>query len=415
MNKSERDKFDDIVSSKLLDYEINAEPSDWDAIAGRLPSRNNVVLMYWRRYAAAAVVVFALMSGAYFLLQRDDTGNVVENTAVSEENNAGNSSLLAENATEETATQSAQTAAKPVKPTKTAQTTISVNAADIAENEPLIDEQPETPSLAENNAPVHNAEQTDNEITILSETSLNADTPLLAEASPTHKQRRWSFGAGGGSYSVGNTSADAGVMSMDYMSEAMIGPKEMADDANLQYVTSHRNAVIKQNVRHHRPLSLGVGVGYALNNRWTLQSGLVYTLLRSEWDELSITTGKALQQLHFVGIPLGVNYKIAEWNRFRVYAAAGAMADINVAGNIRTKYYDETGINIDTKTENVRINKPQLSVNGRVGVSYPLFRFVSAYAESGAEYYFQTKNSVETIRSDKPFQLSLQAGIRLGF
>jgi hypothetical protein len=65
--------------------------------------------------------------------------------------------------------------------------------------------------------------------------------------------------------------------------------------------------------------------------------------------------------------------------------------------------------------EPVRMKELQWSVNARIGATYPVFKFVNAYIEGGANYYFDNHSSIETIRSDKPFHVSLQAGLRFGF
>jgi opacity protein-like surface antigen len=173
--------------------------------------------------------------------------------------------------------------------------------------------------------------------------------------------------------------------------------------------------ISKVDMSHKQPLSLGLGVGYALNNRWSVQSGLVYSLLISEWKTALDYPDKYKQQLHFVGIPLGMNYKIAEWHRLRFYASAGGMAEWNVGGNIKSRYYYFEDDAYRTEKESIRMKEMQWSVNGRVGASYPVVRFVNAYIEGGANYYFKNNSSIETIRSDKPFHVSLQAGLRFGF
>jgi hypothetical protein len=44
-----------------------------------------------------------------------------------------------------------------------------------------------------------------------------------------------------------------------------------------------------------------------------------------------------------------------------------------------------------------------------------LCRFLSLYAEAGVDYYIDNGSSIETIRSEKPFNVNLQAGFRFGF
>ena len=91
------------------------------------------------------------------------------------------------------------------------------------------------------------------------------------------------------------------------------------------------------------------------------------------------------------------------------------MAEWNVSGNIKTdSYFLEEKATL-TEKEPVRMKEMQYSVNARAGAIYPIIKFINAYVEGGANYYFDNKSSIETIRSSKPFHVSLQAGLRFGF
>jgi hypothetical protein len=179
--------------------------------------------------------------------------------------------------------------------------------------------------------------------------------------------------------------------------------------------TLRAESIPKINMKHKQPISFGIGVGYALSHRWTLQSGLVYTLLSSEWETDLGFQGKSKQQLHFVGIPLGINFRIAEWNKFRLYTGVGGMAEWNLGGHIKTNYYFIEDATFKMEKESIRMKEMQWSVHANVGVIYPVIKFLNAYVEGGANYYFDNKSLIETIRSDKPFHVSLHAGLRLGF
>jgi len=173
------------------------------------------------------------------------------------------------------------------------------------------------------------------------------------------------------------------------------------------------SADTKWTYKHKVPISTGLGISYFLNNRFTLQSGLVYTLLRSEGSFSNEDHNVKLKQtLHFIGVPVEVSYKIADWKKARFYVSAGGMGELNFSG-YHKKFIDDQ---LFTK-ESIRIKEPLWSLNAHAGVSYPLWRFINIYAETGASYYFDYKSSkeIETIRSEKPFFVSLQAGIRFGF
>ena len=111
---------------------------------------------------------------------------------------------------------------------------------------------------------------------------------------------------------------------------------------------------------------------------------------------------------------MSLSYKIAEWIRFQVYAAAGVMTEVNVSGKLVTKKYMHKEL-YEKESEHIRMKEWMWSVNARAGASYPLLRFLSVYAEVGAGYYFDNGSDIETIRSEKPFKVNLQACFRVGF
>ena len=111
---------------------------------------------------------------------------------------------------------------------------------------------------------------------------------------------------------------------------------------------------------------------------------------------------------------MSLNYAIASWQNLQWYASAGAMAEMNVAGKLDAKLYKGEDI-LTHEKERIRMKEILWSVNAKTGVSYPLVRFLSVYAEVGVGYYFDNGSAIETIRSEKPFDVNLQAGFRLGF
>ena len=90
------------------------------------------------------------------------------------------------------------------------------------------------------------------------------------------------------------------------------------------------------------------------------------------------------------------------------------MVEINVAGKQRVNILVDDVV-IGNKTNHIRMKKLLWSENTRIGASYPLHRFINIYAEAGINYYFDNGSDIETIRSEKPFNVNLQAGFRFGF
>jgi opacity protein-like surface antigen len=386
----ERENWENIVRSKLENFEADTIPEDWAAIADRLPEtrKADMPLRRWH-YAAAAVALLFALSGGYFFLHRPVNKPAVANVPETSIPNA--TSLPADTPALHAEKTVAQLPASKPAPAANKQQTITPR-------EPSLRTEATTAEL-----PAREMLRTPPP----SRNKMEAYT-LIADAKPApgkkNARRRWGIGMGGGGYAIGTNGAEPlPLFNRGY--NTLI---------NAESVTSLRSEEKKQDISHKLPVSFGLGVGYALNDRWSLQSGLNYTMLSSEWMIYRKYQEKSRQRLHFIGLPIGLSYKIAEWNRFHFYASAGMMTEWNVSGHIRTDYYHDLS-KVQTETQSLRMKEWQWSVNARAGVSYPLIRYVNAFAEGGANYYFNNGSSIETIRSDKPFYISLQAGIRLGF
>ena len=170
----------------------------------------------------------------------------------------------------------------------------------------------------------------------------------------------------------------------------------------------------KTDIHHKTPIGLGLSVSKQLSERFFLLMGLNYSYLRSSWSTNGTYHTETDQRLHFIGLPLSVAYRIAQWDRLSLYATAGGMAEVNVAGKQHIELFSDD-ISIMKQTEHVRMKEWLWSVNGKIGLSYPVVRFVSAFAEVGASYYFDNGSAIETIHSEKPFNVSFNVGLRFGF
>lgn len=408
---SKQKKWESIVRSKLENFEVDTHPEDWNAILDRLPDSKQVRLFRILPYAAAVVAGLMIVSLGYFFFNPEEEKPVIadrvetemrpEINDISSFNKEDAMALSAEKKNEE------RTGLKNVSRGKEQiQTKNSVIRQTTAFKNRIVTEELKQEKIQ---LPVNG--QVDQDLLALHLDRYDYQTtPDDNAASVDVKKtpgKRWGIGMGGGSYSVGT---DGGAM------PTFLYPSNLLS-LDSEFFKTSANVKNKQNVVHKRPVSFGIGIGYALDDRWSLQSGLSYTMLASEWWFIDNYQGVSKQKLHFLGIPLGVSYKIAEWKKIRLYASAGGMTEWNMSGTIKTDFYSDSQLNdkLMSKKESVRMSEWQWSVNGKLGVSYPLFKFVNAFAEGGANYYFDTGSSVETIRTDKPFHVSLQAGIRFGF
>ena len=401
-----RDKWDEAIQAKLFDHEVEPMPEDWEAIASRLPEERPVTWPFAFRYwSAAAAAVLALVLGGLYLFDQDpETVRLAEEMSQIETDR----SII-------------PTPATPA-PSIAAPATRAVNAW-VAQATPTrsfrahaqqpIERITEKESAAKIAAvePSHREDaQREEEVITESVASQQPRTKATDTTQPTHqpaKQRKWSFGMGAGNLSVGTSQ-----LVPHYVTNSAALRSESLMSMNTWGAT--QEASPKTDIQHHTPINFGISVSRQLSNRFYLQTGLNYSYLRSEWATNGTYHIETDQRLHFLGLPLSIAYRIAEWNRFLFYASAGGMAEVNVAGKRQSQLFSDE-ISIVKQTEHIRMKEWLWSVNGKVGVSYPIVRFVSAFGEVSANYYFDNGSTIETIHSEKPFTIGFNMGFRLGF
>lgn len=159
--------------------------------------------------------------------------------------------------------------------------------------------------------------------------------------------------------------------------------------------------------KHHmRPFSLGLSVGYALTERFSLLTGVVFTEAVSDFSyTVDMKQSTDRQTLRYIGIPLTASYKLLNSNRFSIYAKAGGQIDFNVSATLDE---GEQKVSIDH-------DKPQFSLDAALGAEYEVFPHIGVYAEPGVRYYFNNGSSVENYFKEHPTAFNVELGVRVKF
>lgn len=174
----------------------------------------------------------------------------------------------------------------------------------------------------------------------------------------------------------------------------------------------------KVKMEHHQPITFGIAVNKRINDKISIESGITYTYLSSriKSDENAEIQQKEMQYLHYLGIPLTVNYTFAEWRKFRFYTSLGGMLQKDFYGRIKSRMSID-GL-LETETENekkISQKNPQFSATATLGASYPIYDKLRVYSNFGGAYYFDAKNEHETIYSDKKWLFNLNLGLKFEF
>lgn len=185
------------------------------------------------------------------------------------------------------------------------------------------------------------------------------------------------------------------------------------DSISLMQIAQNNSGRIIENQKHHAPIVIGLSLSKQLNQRWSLETGLQYTLLRSEF-----TTGEASriqdnQKLHYIGIPLRLSYRFWNHKRFSGYATAGMQVDIPVRGTRQSILATDS---IPHKLNSQPVHAPwQWSVNTSIGVQYRLTPHTGIYLEPTINYYIPDGSQLRTIRKEHPFTFTIPVGFRISW
>jgi hypothetical protein len=214
--------------------------------------------------------------------------------------------------------------------------------------------------------------------------------------------------------SLGGVNSDASGSYRDYshgtMAEPMPGviPDPTAGGIyGEEYLLASYKAIQRNqqgNAKHHAPVSVGLQVAFGIAPRLSLSTGLVYTRTSSDFYPYAPSSSYNVHQvLHYVGIPVGLNYEFWQSGGFHAYVMAGAEADYNVKNDT-----EEEGV----KKENAKRDRVQFSGKASLGAQYDITPKVGLYIEPGAKYYFDNGSHVENTFKDKKLNFNLQFGLR---
>lgn len=218
------------------------------------------------------------------------------------------------------------------------------------------------------------------------------------------------LGAGMGSVNSGsniaNRYSDSGVMA-DPMPGVYPAPS-VGGSNDVDYLMAAAYKALQKSpqgkAKHHAPVSVGMQIAFGVAPRLLLSTGVVYTRTSSDFYPYAPNNDYNVHQvLHYVGIPVGLNYELWRSGGFHAYVMAGAEAAYNVKNDT-----DEDG----TKKQDAKRDKVQFSGKASLGAQYDISPSLGLYIEPGAKYYFDNGSDIENTFKDKKLNFNLQFGLR---
>lgn len=419
------DKWLEVLRDRLEDYPMKPSDDLWRNLEQELrmssPHRARMVPL-WMKTAAAASVIALIGGGSYFYFSH----SLEKKEGVSGDNYL---SRKKEDAVEKVITSGYE--ATPVKDTTPVGSLLASTVAEVdttavqtalqgdmamagtarvrqddAEN---TETAPETNKQPENHQPQNWYDHIPQE--------QREATAAAAITGESLSRNRWvvSLTAMNGLPSIGGNT-NGGNMSVSTMSDVATGLRPFGGSLSDEYAALHnplimdKGTVVQQSatsVKHQVPVSYGLSVRYNVTEKWGVETGMSYTLLNSSFSNDGGDKGVSYtQKLHYVEVPVRVNYTFLSQRWFAFYVAAGG----GIAKCVYAKASEATGVDYSLK------ERPwQLSASSAIGAQLNIVEHAGIYIEPGVGYYFNDKSSLRTVYKDHPWVFKLNFGLRLSY
>ncbi|MHC6728921.1 outer membrane beta-barrel protein [Segatella copri] len=434
-------------SSESIDLHVGSEvQKNARVLHDSSEAKKDARIVYFKRWSAAAAAVALLgIGGSYVYLHQEDVekGNLQLASLSSPAVSADLQSAASQPAPSHVVSVDLQSAASQPAPSHVVSADLQSTASQPA---PSLVVSADLQSAASQPAPSHAVsadlqsaasqkkasdvlkKESENEISLLAEKSdhkaltRSTDHHAAAYASQSYHFEKneevsgWSMQlyAENLTPSLGEVNSDAsgGYNDFSYgtMAEPMPGviPDPTAGGIyGEEYLLASYKAIQRKqqgNAKHHAPVSVGLQVAFGIAPRLSLSTGMVYTRTSSDFYPYASSSSYNVHQvLHYVGIPVGLNYEFWQSGGFHAYVMAGAEADYNVKNDT-----EEEGV----KKENAKRDRVQFSGKASLGAQYDITPKVGLYIEPGAKYYFDNGSHVENTFKDKKLNFNLQFGLR---
>lgn len=408
----------DKLPSILEDYEESAPEGLWDAVLDGMAGRKKRLAAFWwvgGILSAAAAVVLAVF--LWKPAAQPATVSSVPETMIAE--------TLRENI-------EADAPATEAEPGRYAQPEIPATKAAVktpAEKEamPQPDEQAGTEVLPEDKPKTDKASEPETN----QEGPSKKDQPSMPETQPEKETPvRPSFESTARKKPASARRIQLRLSSGNYLAQAanelfqgygvpynpgMAMSTKSGEDGEITVPMLSRNRESSTEARHRQLFRVQLGISYPFSQRWSIGSGISYSLLQSEYSTVSGETRTlTTRQLHYLGVPLTIQFKAFEFKRLSIIAEAGPMFETAIGSNVWTNSYVGE-MPASRQLDFVEAKDFQWSLTAGLGVQYQLFRYGALFMQPGLSWHLAGSGNVESIYTQRPLAFDLSFGYRFTF
>lgn len=204
-----------------------------------------------------------------------------------------------------------------------------------------------------------------------------------------------------------------------YLQQNAHGNMSEAEKALMEIAINNTNNInniknggkIVEHEYHDKPITFGLSMTKTINRKWNVETGLQYSLLKSEFilgeDDYYV---QKRQKIHYLGIPLRLSYKWFGANRWTAYTSADIILNIPLSGKTDEQYVTGTVI---PYSESWHFTPPfQWTVGTGVGLQYNFTNNWGVYLEPTFSWHIPNGSTTRTIWTEHPFTITVPFGIR---
>ena len=151
---------------------------------------------------------------------------------------------------------------------------------------------------------------------------------------------------------------------------------------------------------HYFPFKGGLSVGIPVSERLKVTTGLEYSLYKSSFTYT--LSGEKKQFAHYLGIPVRLDWTLANNRWLDVYLGGGIEGDYCIGAALAGESIKRDGFSF--------------SLLGAGGIQFNITKRIGIYVEPELSWTVPSENHVlETWRSEYPFMFSVATGLRINF
>ena len=165
---------------------------------------------------------------------------------------------------------------------------------------------------------------------------------------------------------------------------------------------------------HRLPISVGLNVRKYLTPRLGVETGLVYSYLRSQAQIEGAFGYQYTQKVHYLGIPLSLTYSVLDRKRLDFYFIGGVMVEKAISATGQVDVFNGA-TRVSSTTNHLSANGVLGSVHVGTGFGYNFIDRMGLYVEPSVNYYFRNDNQPITYRTANRWNINIRMGLRYNF